>query len=634
MSAITGIVYLDGRPVERARVEAMTEALARRGGDGGGVWTEGSAGLGHRLLSTVPESLHEKQPLASASGDLIVTAEARLDNREELIAALNMGGLPHNEITDARLILMAYEKWGDGSPEKLLGDFAFAIWDQRERRLFCARDLFGVKPFYYHHAPGRLFAFGSEIKALLTLEELPRSEDIRAIAGYLAEEFEDQTVTFFKSVSRLPPAHCLTVDRDGLSRRRYWSPDPANTLRLRGDDEYAEAYRSVFMDAVRSRMRGAFPIGSMLSGGLDSSPIACAARDLNKQTKGDPLPTFSAIFDDVSASDERPFINSVIEQGGIEPHLLRCDTSGPLTDLDAMLDVMDEPFYNPNLFLYWTLWSAARERGVRLLLDGQMGDAVATHGYAYLDELAYRGRWIELAKEMSAFARLRDYLHPWRMWARTIWKESIKPRAPRSAIRAWRTLLGRADPVTRATKVLKRDFLARPQLREFPNVTDERASVHQPTERLAHLKMLTDGMIATSLEVLNRGISAFGLEPGLPYLDRRLVEFFLSLPPEQKFRHGWNRWIVRNAFKGLLPEKIRTRVDKGDLGHNFDRSLRKFDLERLNDLLRPTQSRIREYVDSAFLDRTLGRFSDGRDNETTFLWSAAVLETWLRRIRA
>src|SRR6267142_1308347 len=165
MSAIVGFYGRDGQPVDRADLERMTASLAHRGPDAAGVWNNGPVGLGHRMLWTTPESLHEQLPLTSKSGDLVITADARIDNRDELITALGLAHWAHGEIPDSELILRAYEQWGEDSPKRLLGDFAFAIWDERRQTLFCARDHCGVKPFYYYQS-ARALLFASEIKAL------------------------------------------------------------------------------------------------------------------------------------------------------------------------------------------------------------------------------------------------------------------------------------------------------------------------------------------------------------------------------------------------------------------------------------------------------------------------------------
>ena len=396
-----------------------------------GLWSDGSIGLGHRMLWTTPESLHEKQPLLNQSGDLVITADARIDNREELIAALDLTDRAPYSITDSQLILAAYEKWGEICPEKLLGDFAFVIWDGRKQALFCARDHFGVKPFYYYFLSGRFFVFASEIKALLSHPEVPRRLNEVRVGEYLASMFDDKTITFYAGILRLPPAHSLTVSRAGTQLQQYWSLDPSRELQLGSDDAYAEAFRELFIEAVRCRLRTAFPVGSMLSGGMDSSSITCVARQLLARDGGRRLLTFSAIFDEVTQCDERPFINAVLAQNSLEPHYVHGDRLSPLADLDHVLWHQDEAFYAPNLFLTWNLYGAAKEQGVRILLDGFDGDTTVSHGEGYLDELAYAGQWFTLAAEIRAYARTFNLSSRRLLWSYA-WCYGLDPMISRS----------------------------------------------------------------------------------------------------------------------------------------------------------------------------------------------------------
>ena len=288
MSGITGIYHPGGAPVDGGDLERMVDVIVHRGPDGYGVWNEGPIGLGHRMLWTTPESRQEKLPLVKESGDLAITADARIDNRDEVLSQVGLSGFPRDGINDSALILGAYQKWGERCVEHLLGDFAFAIWDKRRQVLFCARDHFGVKPFIYYSC-GSLFAFASEIKALLCLPYVPRQLDEMSVGEYLTSTFDDTARTFYKDIHRLPPAHSVTVSKEGTRLREYWSLDPSREIRLAGDQEYAEAFRERFTEAVRCRLRSAFPVGSLLSGGLDSSAVTCVARDLLTE-RGEPVP--------------------------------------------------------------------------------------------------------------------------------------------------------------------------------------------------------------------------------------------------------------------------------------------------------------------------------------------------------
>lgn len=344
MSAIIGIYHCNGQPVNRIHLERMVDILAHRGLDGSGIWSDRNVGLGHRMLWTTPESLSEKLPLVNHVSNLAITADARIDNREELFAALSLIGESSEKITDSQLILHAYEKWGDRTPEYLLGDFAFAIWDARQQTLFCARDHYGVKPFYYYSSKDTL-VFATEIKALLCLPQVPSRLNEEKVGHYLVAALPDNTSTLYKDILRLPAGHHMTVSPNQISIKSYWTLDPHREIRMASDGEYAEAFREIFVKAVDCRLRSAFPIGSHLSGGLDSSSIACVARDILAKTGRGLLHTFSANFETVPESDERYYQNAVLASDGFVSHYLPGEALQPFTeDFERFLWHQEEAF--------------------------------------------------------------------------------------------------------------------------------------------------------------------------------------------------------------------------------------------------------------------------------------------------
>ena len=624
MSAIVGINHLNQQPVEREKLARMLDILEHRGGDGANIWHQGSIGFGHQMLWTTPESLVEKLP--TARGKLAITADARLDNREELIPALGLADYPPEKITDSDLILAAYEKWGEHCPESLLGDFAFAIWDERDRTVFCARDCFGVKPFYYYHS-GRLFTFASEIKALLCLEEVPRRLNEVRIGDYLEVMLEDKAITFYQNILRLPPAHSLTVSLTGIKLREYWSLDPKYELKLNSEQEYADAYLEVFTKAVRCRLRSAFPIGSALSGGLDSSSIVCVAREHLQQ----PLKTFSGIFESVPESDERPFINAVVEQGGIEPHYVNVDRISPLVDIEKVLWHQDEPFYVPNLFMHWEMFKSAKQQGVRIFLDGFVGDSTVFHGTEYLLDLARTFQWIDLTKETTAFAQTYNY-SPKKLMRYYLWDCGIKPKVPELLKQVWYKLRHRTPP---QADQLNLSQLVDP---DFANSIDlaNRISDLKPSRKLLsarehHYQQITTGSIPFALEVANKAASSFALETRFPFTDRRLVEFCLAVPPKQKLHNGLTRVIVRRALSNHLPEKICWRSDKGNIGYNFVKGLLAFEREKLEKIIVHDFETIARYVDISFLRESYQRYiNEGSISNVSPVWLSLTLGLWLR----
>ena len=636
MSAIVGIYCLDGQPVDRADLGRMVETLAHRGPDGEGAWRRGPVGLGHRLLWTTPESLREKFPLVNRRGDLVITADARIDNRAELISALGLAGCAAETITDGQLILAAYERWGERCPEKLVGDFAFALWDGRSRQLFCARDPMGVKPFYYYHRPGRRFIFASELKALLCLPEVPRRLNETRVADHLISIYEDGAITFYQDVLRLPAAHTLTINVGKMQLRPYWSLDTGYEVRLASDEAYAEAFLEIFTQAVSCRLRSAFPIGSALSGGLDSSSIACLAGQLLAEAGGGALHTYSAIFPglpkiDLAKIDERQYVEAVLATGPFEPHFIRADRLSPLADLDRVLWHEDEAVGAPNLYLHWALYRAAAQSGARIFLDGLDGDSTVSHGLERLAELARSGRWRILHQEATALAARANGTASSR---RSIWRYGFRPLFPEPMVQLWRRARGRdIRPIWATNSVINPHFAQRIGLADRAQALLKESS-KPGNARERHWLGLRSGLYPTALELADRAAAAFSLEARYPFFDRRLIEFCVALPLSQKLKQGWTRYILRRAMSDILPPAVQWRFDKANLSPNFKRRLLDCERDILEDVILKDARLIADYVDLSGLRTVYQRYSaqpGQKNDEALIVYSAITLALWLRR---
>ncbi|MCH8225257.1 MAG: lasso peptide isopeptide bond-forming cyclase [Chloroflexi bacterium] len=634
MSGIAGIFYIDGRSVERAELEPMVSILAHRGPDAHGAWNDGPVALGHRMLQTTPESVNERMPLADAAGNLILTADLRLDNRDELLATLGLIGPSRQQITDGALVLAAYQRWGTRCPEHLVGDFAFAIYDRSTHSLFCTRDRFGVKPFYYYSSP-KGFAFASEIKALLELPETPRRLNEVRVADYLASVFDDTASTFYQDIYRLPPAHSMTVSPEGTKLRCYWSLDPSREIQLASVEDYAEAFKELFTQAVNRRLRSSYRVGSLLSGGLDSSAITCVARNLLAANNDGQLSTFSAIFDEVAECDERFFINAVLSQNGVEPHYIHGDQLGPLTDLERVLWHQDEPLFCFNHFLNWSLYTTAARRGVRVILDGFDGDTTVSHGTGYLPELAMAGQWLTLAREVRGLGK-NFGISPWKMMGDYIWQFGLKRRVwNRRPVRAARRIWGLRGGRRRTTEPSPFDKLFNPEFAQRIGLVERLRDFQEPpprSERMHHHTNLNWGVMPYTLEVLDRAAAAFSIEPRYPFWDQQLVEFCLALPPEQKIHRGWTRMVLRQALSGILPAEVQWRGGKSNLGPNFQHTLLAFERERLDDVIVKDPGPMEDYVDTTALRQAYARFgTQPTDDDTIMVWKGANLALWLRQ---
>lgn len=586
MSAIFGFQYRDGRIANPADLDRMSERLLHRGTDGSGTWCDRSVGLGQRLLHTTPESLVEAWPIVQAGGDLVLVADARIDNRDELIATLD---IPRREaaITDGEVILAAYQKWGEAAPEKLIGDFAFAIWDAKRRIFFCARDPMGVKPFFYHISD-RLFVFASEMKGLFCLPEVPREVDEVQIGYFLDYFINDQERTIYRNVLRLPASHWLEVDANRVRTGVYWVADPEREILYSTNEQYVEAFLEHFTEAVRCRLRSAFPVGSALSGGLDSSSIVCTARRLLDKER--PLHVVSAVFPGLPEpyrewNDESRYIDAITDRDGIVSHRVQADKLGMFDYLDRMFWYHDAP---PFGFMYWMRWAVyetAHGQNVRVLFSGDDGDSVVSYGYERFNDLAREGRWRTAIAELDLLGRntgsspvslSQAYLHPqlvalararrWRRWkegsceiarAHDLSALQLMTRSVADALVPQRlvALSRRLRGIRPSRSLVSSDFARRIDLEErkrgIRNIHPHRFL----TARESHALVLPSPMLQSMMEATDSMAGAFSIETRCPFLDRRLIEFSLAVPSEQKFAEGWTRLILRKAMEGILPLK-------------------------------------------------------------------------------
>ncbi len=631
MSGIVGMYCLDDRPVERGDLQRMLQSLKRRGPDGSEVLVKGSVGLGHCLLQTTPESLEETLPLSRRSGDLMLTADARIDNRDELISELGIQGRSAKKTGDGELILAAYEKWGKGCPTRLVGDFAFAIWDHRQQVLFCARDHFGVKPIYYYYT-GRIFALASEIKALLRLREVPRGLNEARIADYLVSQLEglDQTSTFFQGIFRLPPGQSLTASRANVSVQRYWSLDSSKEIRYGSNREYTEAFLEIFTEAVNCRLRSPTKVGSMLSGGLDSSAIVGVATQLLSNSGIGPLHTFSAVSGDQANCAETRSINSVLSGGGVQAHRVQCDHLGAfLEDLEYVPRHTDDPFDN-SIILPQIINVAARRQGVKVLLDGVDGDLVASHGLHYLTYLLRAGSWkTAVVEALGSSYFYRRYYSPW-----ALLYQSGRAAVPDRGRRLWRRLhKGKNLDATLENSIINKGFARRIGLGErLRMLCKNENKTSSSTLREAHCRSLNSPYITVALERYDRVAAAYSVEPRHSLFDKRLVEFCFAVPWEQKVRHGWTKILLRRAMCGILPDNVRWRRGWEHLGPQFSGSLMKLRQRLVNNVLKDDLNKISEYINMDTLARVdRGQLSGEDSNESeNIIWQVATLALFMK----
>jgi asparagine synthase (glutamine-hydrolysing) len=646
MSAIFGIYYLDGRPLQPQLLEKMSGVLAHRGSDGAGIWHEGPVGLGHRMRRTTPESLDEQLPKSKHSGSFVITADARIDNRDDLLKQLAMSPRSSSEtLCDSEIILLAYEKWGEECAQKLLGDFVFAIWDAKKQKLFCARDSMGVKHFYYYYKPNELFAIASEIKALLCIEGIPVELNEDIIGDILILNFNDKENTPYKDIKRLAANNALVIDRSRLRIWQYWHPVQRRAAPFKSNRDYEDEFREIFATAVNCRLRSAYRVGSMLSGGLDSSSISCVASQHLSEQGRQPLETFSAVFPTIAEIDpridERRFIDSVVNHITCNANFVEADALNPLHDMKKMHWHADHPIGVPNVFMDWALFKAAKERDVRVLLSGFDGDSTVSYGYEALSTLARQGRWVRLISD--AIALNKNMPHRQHSIKKLVWKQGFEPAIPEFARQLRRILAGRPRnlPVTRSLPSahkfsygsIDRVFAEKHELenRYFEQIKKGQPEGVDLTNEWWN--SLCNGLFAFALETFEKTSAAFEVEPRFPFFDRRLIEFCMALPASQKLYMGWTRSIFRRAMAGILPPDVQWRTDKANIGLSFKINMLNYGRSDVEEAIFESPGTLEKYINIESLVDAYRRYEADPlkyEGEPMFIMSSVYLSNWLR----
>jgi asparagine synthase (glutamine-hydrolysing) len=575
MCGLAGIWLFDGKYVCADSVKLATRLLAHRGPDGENfLWANTEAGswqiddpgeskinlaLGFRRLSILDLSFAGMQPMSYENGQYWIVFNGEIYNHIELRNELSSKGFIFRSNTDTEVILAAYAAWGEGCLSRFNGMWAFAIWDAVQHKLFCARDRFGIKPFYYSWSDGT-FAFASEIKALLQLVEHSRVENPELIYDFLVNGWTDHTrETFFIGVNQLPSGHYLLLKDGQLTINRYWKLDPDFRVELPTEQAYAEYFLDLFTDALRVHLRSDVPVGTCLSGGLDSSSIVHLANQLllNEHALpadlvGERQKTFSACFDDLKY-DERHYIEQVLFATGAEANYVFPNSSQLVDVLPRIAWHQDEPFGSTSLFAQWSVMERVSECGVKVLLDGQGADELLAGYHHYFNyfwgALLQRGEFNSLFQEINAYRKK----YPISLWyiLLGIGKNFFPPGFVRWG-RHFRREGVNLGPVSLST--------------DFVNKYSERT--YHPTNWRGDLfeDNLYDSLTSTSLPALlryeDRNSMAHSVEARVPFLDYRLVEFIAGLPIEMKIKNATTKVVLRKAMKGILPEEVRQRRDK------------------------------------------------------------------------
>ncbi len=394
MSAITGIYHFNKEPVPFEHCKGIMDVLQKYPSDDVQVWHKDHVFLGCHAQWITPESVGERQPFYDHERQVTITADAIIDNRQELFERLQVSHDKRKGMPDSQLILLSYYKWGEDAPKYLVGDFAFMIWDKREQKLFGASDFSGSRTLYYYRDLNRI-AFCTVIMPLFSLPYIKKELNEEWLAGFLAtpgiaDELDAES-TVYKNIIQLPPAHTISVKGGHVILSRYCTLLPAEKLKLKTDQEYEEAFRDVFQTAVTEQTRCHKKVGARLSGGLDSgSVVSFAAPALREENKL--LHTYSYVpeksFEDWTPksriADETPYIKSTVQHvGNIEDQYLDFEGRSPLTEIDSLLDTLEMPYkFFENSFWLNGIYEKASEDGIGVLLNGGRGNYTISWGPA------------------------------------------------------------------------------------------------------------------------------------------------------------------------------------------------------------------------------------------------------------
>lgn len=577
MSGICGIYSFDMHPPSPEEIGLMNEALLFRGRDNVGVLCDGTIAMGSTLLRTTPQSLHEQFPMRDRGRGLILTADARIDNRKELMSLLELQEDVENPISDGVLILTAYCKWGEACVERLLGDFAFALWDSRERNLFCARDHFGIRPFCYYRNEGR-FYFASEVSALIALPGIPRRLDENFLSEYLSKNCAEKQITGFKDILRLEPAHLLVV-REGreMQARRYWRPDGEKELPPATDEEYIEGFREKLFTAVKRRLARVTPVASELSGGQDSSMVAAVAQKFLKE-EGGTLKTFSHalpkgkvktiddMWRDAEHTDERPLVDLILPWCGFREHtyITKENSPGFIELIQRTLKYRGYPPLHHYGTATYPFNQSVSQSGCKVLLSGFGGDQCVTgFGNGYYAELYRNFRWKTILQEAKGLSDIHG-----NSVFRNIVSSFILEAHPSLRRFLYRLFKGISDQreLDLSLVAISPDFARRSGAFTRARQARENYSLGRAIPggsfKGQQLLEIEWGFIPSTVEERSSGTLACGVECRFPLLDRELVEYVLALPAQMKVKKGWKRYCARKSMEGFLPPEVQWRKRK------------------------------------------------------------------------
>jgi asparagine synthase (glutamine-hydrolysing) len=647
MSAIIGITNFNQEPLDLNHTKNLLNAYQHYPADDICSWQEESIFLGCHNQWITPESIGEKIPYYDYARQLIITADAIIDNREELFDQLQVSKPQRKFIPDSQLILLAYSKWGEDVPQYLIGEYAFMIWDQKRKLFFGARDFSGARTLYFFSQNNR-FAFSTTIEPLFTLPYIQKRLNEEWLAEFIAipnmVESVDMFSTVYKDISQIPPSHSITVIEGKVNISRYYTIEVKEKLKLKTNEEYEEAFRDVFQRAVTDRLRTYGEVGAHLSGGLDSgSVVSIAASALQKDNKK--LHTFSYIpedsfidwTDNYYIPNEKPFIKATTEYvGNISDQYLKFEGMSPLDEVDDFLDMMEMPYkFFENSFWLKGINEKAHQQGIKVLLNGARGNHSISWGsmgltYSYYVSLLKKFKFFRLYQELDDYCK-----H---------FKTGKSVMVPFVIKKAFPSLAGQKanNNQCQFSSYINHEFARKTNVYEklkangmdvtgasVTNLTEYRKSYYQ--QLYAWNK---SGVVNTKMSL------RYSMWDRDPTNDIRVIRFCLSLPEEQYVTKGLERSLIRRATKNLLPDKVRLNqnsrgIQGADVIHRMTKNWSHF-INELNQL--SNDPRISQFINIEKVKNAILKAEEKPGQEFVFadefkiLTRSLILSRFLKKI--
>lgn len=619
MCGICGFYDLLGKNrISQDQLLSMRDMMIHRGPDDAGIYlsSDKRVGLAHRRLSIIDLSKAGHQPMCDDTKRFWISYNGEVYNYRELRFELEAKGYKFTSKTDTEVVLKSYVEWGAKCIEKFNGMWAFAIWDNNKKQLFVARDRFGIKPLYYWYEDS-LFLFASEIKAILKSSVVDKILNNTSIIIYLESGLVDGIEdTFFKGIKRLMPAHYMMISENNMQVKEYWSLNEERNEKKRNELEDIKRFRELFKDSVKLRLRSDVPIGTCLSGGLDSSSIVATIAEMSDQN----IKTFSSYFDG-KEYNESLFFNLVADRYDTDKHIVRPKGDEFIKNLSKIIWFLEEPPRALGVYPQWHVVELAHPH-VKVLLDGQGGDEILA-GYTPYYEYYLLGRLKDVLKKHSIKGLLNLFRED--KLIRNISGENSLKKTLILYLAHLPFLSHFKQTVLRKTSIIDRDFYSN----NVPRKPIHKKLFTNELNNKLYWDVMRDSLPAL-LKYEDKIGMAFSIETRVPFLDYRLVEFIFSLPEQAKINRGWTKYILRKSIDSILPDEITWRKDKKGFPTPIKEWVRKDLKEDVEKILFDGRLANRKILNMKMLNQQFDRHCNGEIDLSWEIWRWVCLELWFR----